>query len=96
MPATLIPIAPPDALEMPELAAYRGLPDRDLATLARPGAEPSDEDDGAVGHFIAEGDLVVRALAASSFAVRSVLVAESRVDPLRAAGSDFPTAGGRL
>ena len=83
MSATLIPIAPPDALDVPELAAYRGLPDRDLATLARPGAEPSDEDDGAAGHFIAEGDLVVRALAASSFAVRSVLVAEPRVDPLR-------------
>lgn len=80
MAATLIPIA---TLDAPELAGYRGLPDRDLATLARPGAEPLTGAAGVAGLFVAEGDLVVRALVASSFAVRSVLVAEGRVAALR-------------
>jgi tRNA G18 (ribose-2'-O)-methylase SpoU len=53
------------SLDDPAVADYRNLKDRELAR--------------AEGKFIAEGELVVRRLLASDFAVESVLLAERRV-----------------
>lgn len=58
-------VIPIDSLDDPRLAPYRALKDRDLA---REG-----------GRFIAEGEMVVRRLLDSSFAIESVLLSQRRV-----------------
>lgn len=77
-----MPILPIQALaDDPRLAPYANMRDAELVQRAAP-AEP-DAHPGLRGLFVAEGDLVVRRLIASPFAVASVLLAENRLRGLR-------------
>jgi tRNA G18 (ribose-2'-O)-methylase SpoU len=60
----------PDSIDDPRLSAYRNLKDRELARLG--------------GRFIAESDLIVRRLLASSYQTESVLVAARKAEALAA------------
>ena len=73
-----MPIVPITSLDDPRIADYRSLRDQELlqrADSANPAAHR--------GIFMAEGELVVRRLASSPFATRSLLLAESRIEPMR-------------
>lgn len=73
-----MPIVPVTSLDDPRIADYRSLRDRELLQRADP-LNPAAHR----GVFMAEGELVVRRLAESPFAVRSMLLSESRVEPMR-------------
>lgn len=73
-----MPIVPVTSLDDPRIADYRSLRDRELLQRADP-LNPAAHR----GVFMAEGELVVRRLAESAFAVRSLLLAESRVEAMR-------------
>jgi len=60
----------------PRLEAYRCVRERDLA--------------GRLGRFVAEGEVVLRALARSAFAAESVLVAENRLPALAPLLAELP------
>lgn len=73
-----MPILPIQSLaDDPRLAPYANMRDAELAQRAAP-TEP-DAHPGLRGLFVAEGELVVRRLIDSPFAVASVLVAENRL-----------------
>ena len=57
-------ILPVASLDDPRIASYRNVKDRELSRLA--------------GRFLVEGELIVRRLLASGFAVESVLVTKRR------------------
>ncbi|MBX3405537.1 MAG: RNA methyltransferase [Phycisphaeraceae bacterium] len=84
-----MPIVTITSLDDPRIADYRSLRDQELAQRADPASPAAHR-----GIFMAEGELVVRRLAESPFAVRSLLLAESRVEPMRdlldALASDVP------
>jgi tRNA G18 (ribose-2'-O)-methylase SpoU len=61
-------VIPIDSIDDPRLSPYRNLKDRELARLG--------------GRFIAESDLIVRRLLASSFETESVLVASRKAEAL--------------
>lgn len=77
-----MPILPIQTLtDDARLAPYANMRDAELAQRAAP-TEP-DTHPGLRGLFVAEGELVVRRLIASPFAVASVLLADNRVEALR-------------
>lgn len=73
-----MPIVPITSLDDPRIADYRSLRDQELLQRADP-ANPAAHR----GIFMAEGELVVRRLVSSPFATRSLLLAESRIEPMR-------------
>lgn len=77
MNCTIIPIS---TLDAPELADYRGVKDRQLTPEfgERAGSE------GKVGKFMAEGEIVFRALVDSAYRVLSVLCTPSRLKTIEA------------
>jgi tRNA G18 (ribose-2'-O)-methylase SpoU len=77
-------VVPVDSRDDPRLADYRDLKDAQLRALAGGSGYPAD------GLFIAEGDLVVRQLAASGLGVRSVFITPNRLGAMGDAMAEFP------
>lgn len=73
-----MPIVPVTSLDDPRIADYRSLRDQELLQRADP-LDPAAHR----GIFVAEGELVVRRLVESPFTTRSLLLAESRIEPMR-------------
>lgn len=73
-----MPIVPITSLDDPRIADYRSLRDQELLQRADP-LDPAAHR----GTFVAEGELVVRRLASSPCTTRSLLLAESRIEPMR-------------
>lgn len=71
---------PAVSLDDPRLAPYRNVKDRDLERL-RTGAQ-AGEGDAPAGLFLVEGELVVRQLIGSRFAIDSILLTPQRLEAM--------------